>query len=208
MLVFIDGIAFNSLFKKTISDLSWPTSSLKAALLHIRQRNGSSLAVSSCSSFWLTLAHPRWYHILQRPPQKIASCLPSTISSRHTAQWLRASRPRLDFTGDSLGSWLPDSCSYPVATSALRELLSETIDPRTIVRTLGPRDEDNETSMQTSPVCLLDVMVYFAHRSACPVHREVFHLGSKTKIGVRNLCTVREINLASSTLGKTKLYKL
>ena len=63
MLVFIDGIAFNLLFKtETISDLSWPTSSLKAALLHIRQRNGSSLAVSFCSSFWLTLAHPRWYH--------------------------------------------------------------------------------------------------------------------------------------------------
>ena len=63
-------------------------------------------------------------------------------------------------------------CSCPVVTSALREPLSkhlsETIDPRTIVRTLGPLEEDNETSMQTSPVGLLDAMMHFAHRSACP----------------------------------------
>ena len=67
-------------------------------------------------------------------------------------------------------------CSCPVVTSALREPLSkhlsETIDPRTIVRTLGPLEEDNETSMQTSPVGLLDTIDTFIDRLA-PVYREV-----------------------------------
>ena len=39
-----------------------------------------------------------------------------------------------------------------------------------MVRTLGPLEEDIETDMQTSPMSLLDVMVYFAYRSACSAH--------------------------------------
>ena len=39
-----------------------------------------------------------------------------------------------------------------------------------MVRTLGPLEEDIETDMQTSPMSLLDVMVYFAYRLACSAH--------------------------------------
>ena len=65
-------------------------------------------------------------------------------------------------------------CSYPVVTSALRERLSKPLSEivylRTIVRTLGPLEEDIKTDMQTSPMSLLDVMVYLAYRSACSTH--------------------------------------
>ena len=44
------------------------------------------LADSTVRSSWLTLAHPRWYHCLHFPSQKMASCLPSVISLRYTAQ--------------------------------------------------------------------------------------------------------------------------
>ena len=62
-------------------------------------------------------------------------------------------------------------CSYPVVTSALRERLSKPLSEivylRTMVRTLRPLEEGIETDMQTSSMSLLDVMVYFAYRSAC-----------------------------------------
>ena len=55
-------------------------------------------------------------------------------------------------------------CSYPVVTSALREPLSKPLSEivylRTIERTLGLLEEDIETDMQTSPISLLDLMVY------------------------------------------------
>ena len=54
--------------------------------------NGSSpAAVRLASSSWFTLAQPRWYHFLHCPSQNMASCFPSIISPRHTAQLILAS---------------------------------------------------------------------------------------------------------------------
>ena len=51
-----------------------------------------------------------------------------------------------------------------MVTSALREPLSKPLSEivylRTIERTLGLLEEDIETDMQTSPISLLDLMVY------------------------------------------------
>ena len=41
---------------------------------------------------------------------------------------------------------------------------------RTTVRTLRPLKEDIETDVQTGPMGLLDVMAYFAYRSARSAH--------------------------------------
>ena len=63
-------------------------------------------------------------------------------------------------------------CSYPVVTSALRKPLSKPLSDIvylwTIVQTHGLFEEDIETDMQTSPISLLDLMVYWAYLSSCP----------------------------------------
>ena len=98
-------------------------------------------------------------------------------------------------------------CSYPVVTSALRERLSKPLSEivylRTIVRTLGPLEEDIETDMQTCPMSLLDVIDGVPRLSIGLLRPQLdrFTLVPATKIGVRNLCKLEALRYILRLVG-------